>query len=279
MEETGGPAGLASPRWQTVTHRDLMLSLLIGILVVPNLFGLAAEWLLTAFGESAAGRAARGSAFLIAGFAQEITLIGLAILLVRRRLAPLAEGRNDGGSSDELADWIGLGDPPAFSHLVNGASLGLMLLVVESIGSGLVYAVLVALFGPERAQEMLAGSQAQMLNWMAATPEPWQQYALVLLLAAFGPLAEEIWFRGVLYPSWRARFGVGRAMLAQSAVFGLLHLNLIAYPALFLVGIVLTLIYERRRSLWPAVFAHATLNAVVLAVLILQRGWPQSPGW
>ena len=268
--------GLTSPLWGRVTHRDLILSLLLGVVLVPNLFGLFAGLLIPIVTGVPSAAAGQGTTLLIAGFAQEITLILLAVRLVRRRLMLPVVHRPGNGDADELADWIGLGDPPALTYIIKGIGLGLLLLFAESVGSGLVYAGLAAMFGPERAMDMLEGSQVQMVNWMAATSGSWQQYGLVLLLVAAGPLAEEIWFRGVFYPAWRTRWGVHRAIVAQSAVFGLLHLNWFAYPALFVVGAMLTLIYERQRSLWPAVFAHATLNAMVIIGIVLQRGWLQS---
>ncbi len=98
----------------------------------------------------------------------------------------------------------------------------------------------------------------------------------VALVAA--PIAEEFFFRGVLFRSIRDRHGFWPGALASSVLFGLVHY--VAAPwadAVFLqavmvfTGIGLCLIYEWRKSLLSNVVAHIAFNSIGI-VLILVSG-------
>jgi membrane protease YdiL (CAAX protease family) len=86
--------------------------------------------------------------------------------------------------------------------------------------------------------------------------------AVAVLLA---PAAEEIFYRGILYGWLRARLPAGWSAALGGAAFAAAHLSPSLLPALAVTGAGLALVYERTRSLWPAVAAHATLNALSLA--------------
>ncbi|HHV55587.1 MAG TPA: CPBP family intramembrane metalloprotease [Firmicutes bacterium] len=264
-------ADLASPDWRHIRHLDIFLTLLFGLVVVPItagfLGGLFIRFLYPGAAATKAIEANRGLVLIAAGLIQEAFLVLLAVLLARRRL-----GRGDDRHGDLLADWLGLGEPPRFRYLILGTGLGFLLLLLEALGSGLSYGILFALYGAEKARVLVEQSGAPVWEWLRSTTGPNQRLALVVLLVVLGPLAEEIWFRGVVYPAWRARWGRWVALLVESAFFGLLHLNWVAWPALFLVGCALTLVYEHYRSLWPAVFAHAFLNGMVVLALLAQTG-------
>ncbi|MEU6699387.1 type II CAAX endopeptidase family protein [Pseudonocardia sp. NPDC046786] len=96
-------------------------------------------------------------------------------------------------------------------------------------------------------------------------------FAGVLLTGALlVPFAEELLFRGIGYGALR-RYGVWVAVPASSAVFALAHgINVVLVVAL-LLGVVCALLYERSRSVWPAVVAHVVFNTsgFVIAGLFL----------
>src|SRR6266699_397677 len=73
----------------------------------------------------------------------------------------------------------------------------------------------------------------------------------MLLIAAFsitlGPLMEELFFRGFLYPVLRRRFGVLTGVLATALGFGLVHAAQYGYSWLsaaliFIVGVVVAVV-------------------------------------
>ncbi len=87
------------------------------------------------------------------------------------------------------------------------------------------------------------------------------------------PLLEEIMFRGILFPSLRARMGLWPAAILSSFVFGAIHLySPPATVAITLGGIASCVAYERTRSLWPCILAHAANNGLAMAsMMILYR--------
>lgn len=90
----------------------------------------------------------------------------------------------------------------------------------------------------------------------------------VLLIGGLAPVAEELFFRGMLFGGLRARVPFLPAALISAAVFGSLHLTTgaSAVPPLILFGFLLAWVYERSGSIWPAVILHAINNGLALAV-------------
>ena len=95
--------------------------------------------------------------------------------------------------------------------------------------------------------------------------------ALVAVACIAAPLAEEIFFRGFLYPSIRDRFGVAGGAAVSSLLFASVHLGLPNQMATFVLGVVFCLVYERAGTLVAPVVAHAIFNATQLAFVIALR--------
>jgi len=95
--------------------------------------------------------------------------------------------------------------------------------------------------------------------------------ALVAVACVAAPLAEEIFFRGFLYPSIRDRFGVAAGAVVSSLLFASVHPGLPNQMATFVLGVVFCLVYERSGTLVAPVVAHAIFNAVELAFIIALR--------
>lgn len=83
-----------------------------------------------------------------------------------------------------------------------------------------------------------------------------------LAIVILAPLAEELFFRGWLYGSLRARLSANAAIIACAIIFALAHWDGIGlYPvAVFLPGLVLTILRERTGSAKTAFLAHAIYN-------------------
>ncbi|HEX8099537.1 MAG TPA: type II CAAX endopeptidase family protein [Actinomycetota bacterium] len=91
----------------------------------------------------------------------------------------------------------------------------------------------------------------------------------VVVLVA--PAGEETFFRGFLYKGLRRRMPVWGAALLSGAIFGAVHVYPLLIPALFVVGVGLALLYERRQSLLAPMAAHATFNVVGFLMIVLSR--------
>src|SRR5437867_5433481 len=91
------------------------------------------------------------------------------------------------------------------------------------------------------------------------------------------PIAEEVLFRGILYAAVKEHGHPRIALFGTSIVFGAIHQSWVAFVPLTFFAIVLTLLYERTRSLLAPIVAHASFNAVNLMGFflfhdVLQRG-------
>ena len=90
---------------------------------------------------------------------------------------------------------------------------------------------------------------------------------LLVLVAGLVPFAEELFFRGMLYPLLRQRFGALGAVIFSAAIFAGVHFIPILLPALFIVGLCLAFLRERSGSIWPGVCLHALQNGMVIIAL------------
>jgi membrane protease YdiL (CAAX protease family) len=106
-------------------------------------------------------------------------------------------------------------------------------------------------------------STIQLLN------KPDQGLAAIIILrvgaAVVSPLAEEVFFRGMLQTLLlsflRSRW---LAIVVTSLLFALPHEPLYALPALFVLAIFLGYAYERSGCLWPPILMHVLFNTKTL---------------
>ena len=89
------------------------------------------------------------------------------------------------------------------------------------------------------------------------------------LVVVWGPLAEEIFFRGFMFPGFRSRMGLGVAAIASSLLFSLSHLDPRVMVPIFLTGLLLAWLYHRTGSIWPPFIAHALQNALAFSVSVV----------
>lgn len=95
---------------------------------------------------------------------------------------------------------------------------------------------------------------------------------LLVLVAVVAPFFEELFFRGVLFHSFRAAWGVVMGILSSAVVFGLVHPLPLDFLPIFALGSVFaTLVYERG-SLLPSMIAHGLNNTAAFAVLLILMG-------
>ena len=91
---------------------------------------------------------------------------------------------------------------------------------------------------------------------------------VTILLA---PLAEEMLFRGILYP-WIKQLGFPRlALWITSLVFAGMHQNAISFLPLLLLALLLVWLYERTANLLAPIVAHALFNALNFVALYLNE--------
>lgn len=82
------------------------------------------------------------------------------------------------------------------------------------------------------------------------------------------PLVEEILFRGIAYPLLRLRVGAPLAAVATALAFAAIHVNLLTFLPLVVIGLVLVWIYEWSDNLLAPIVSHALFNAVNFVMLV-----------
>lgn len=136
-----------------------------------------------------------------------------------------------------------------------------VLVVVQLIGMGVINTLLVMPF--------LGGGEFQNPQIEAITGggalTQRDLVLLMLLIAVVAPIAEELFFRGMLYPLLRRRWSAPMAIVLNGLLFALIHVIPVILPGLFFVGLVLAWVRERSGSLWPCILLHALQNGIVLA--------------
>jgi membrane protease YdiL (CAAX protease family) len=161
-----------------------------------------------------------------------------------------------------LARWL---DPPVrprqfgFRRTPFGSALGWLVLawVIFIVFS---YAWTIALDISE---------QDDLPNELGADGSTAALVAIALLVCVMAPIAEETFFRGFVFTSFRRSLGLPVAAILTGAIFGAIHLGgteieFIVPLAVF--GALLCLLYVWTDSLLPCIVLHALNNGLALGV-------------
>jgi membrane protease YdiL (CAAX protease family) len=83
------------------------------------------------------------------------------------------------------------------------------------------------------------------------------------------PLAEEILFRGIIYPAVKQAGYPHLALWGSVLLFAAVHMNAVTFLPLAVLALLLTALYERTDNLLAPIFAHALFNALNFVTLFL----------
>jgi membrane protease YdiL (CAAX protease family) len=138
---------------------------------------------------------------------------------------------------------------------------------------GVGFLTLVGLQGLERLLPMPKNSPFDQFF-----DRPLDAYAFAFLAIAFAPFMEELFFRGFLYPVLERRLGASAGVVLTALPFALIHEP--EYKAwgpvliIFLVGVVLTLVRAKMKSVGASFIVHSVYNGVpVLTAIIASHGF------
>lgn len=182
--------------------------------------------------------------FLAVGLGEGFLYLGAILVLMRLLRQPLTE--------------LGF-VKPRWGYWILGVVAGVFLFV----SIGLLGNLLIKFLGTPAPQSFTEAVKGVKYGW--------QFYLLLLLGGVIAPLKEETLFRGLIYPPLRQAYGRGKGMLLTGVFFATLHFDLVRFLPLFIGGVILTWVYERSGSLWPAVLAHGTWNVLMALALWVQR--------
>jgi uncharacterized protein len=106
---------------------------------------------------------------------------------------------------------------------------------------------------------------------------PFDAYLTAIFAVTLGPLMEELFFRGFLYPVLARRLGVFWGIVLTSLGFGLIHAVQYGYAwgavlVIFMVGIVLTSVRAVTKSVASSFLAHIGYNATLMVLAGIATG-------
>ena len=90
-----------------------------------------------------------------------------------------------------------------------------------------------------------------------------RQVLMFFLAAAVAPVNEETLIRGFLYQSLKKKWGIAWGVVISAMIFTILHIQPFLFPTIFILGIILALLFEWRRSLLTNIIAHGTMNGII----------------
>jgi len=96
-------------------------------------------------------------------------------------------------------------------------------------------------------------------------------YLSIFLACTVGPFIEEVFFRGFCYTTLKKHIGMKGAMILTSAFFAVIHYSLFALLPIFLLGMVLVYLYEKRGSLIPSITLHIVHNSLFIGYFFMVK--------
>lgn len=130
-------------------------------------------------------------------------------------------------------------------------------------------------FGVQAASNYLPVPKELPVDAFLRSPVDAWMVALFGVLIA--PIAEEIAFRGFLYPSLRRWTGAAVAAVLASVPFALLHAQQVAHAwgplaMVFLVSVILCTVRDRTGSVAASALVHASYNLSIFAAIFYTSG-------
>lgn len=158
---------------------------------------------------------------------------------------------------------LGLASRRPWRELAYGLVAGVVLYAfVILIVSPLLLFLASLVFG-----EVAPPNQARLL--FAERPDQVEATVAAVGAIVAAPIGEELFFRGLLFRSLRRRFRFSVSAALSAAAFGLVHVLPLLIPLMFVVGLVLAYVFERRGSLIASIAAHAAFNVIGITSLLL----------
>ena len=163
---------------------------------------------------------------------------------------------------DQQTSWAEVLGPTPWLRCLGLAAAALLIALPIMRGLQLASGLLLQKLGlpieDELAVKMVAGSQA------------WVRAYLSFFAVVLAPMAEEFFFRGVLFSTAKRYGWTKTGWIGVSFLFALVHANLQAFLPLFLLALALTWLYEKTGGLLAPMLAHSLFNTANLILLCLQ---------
>jgi len=158
----------------------------------------------------------------------------------------------------DVKNYIGFEVKP--KTILLGIALGALVFLVDLVISN----ALISVFGPSETVEEVN------TQYLSMTSSPRGLLTLIIAFSLAG-VCEEFTFRGFLQTAVNRRYSFVPAVLVSSFAFSLIHFDsqLIYTVSAFLVGLLLGYIYHHWHSYVVSAIAHASVNLIALALMLL----------
>ena len=155
-------------------------------------------------------------------------------------------------------------NPGSIGLAPSGLSRGIIKGLIWSAGFGLIVGLLIIVL-------LAFGVNGLKLIHGMAPSSPGQMAILLLIGGIVGPIAEEIFFRGIIYGFLR-HWGVIFAVLSSTLIFVFFHSAGTSIPVTQAVGGVLfALAYEKEKSLMTPITIHCLGNLAIFCLPLLLK--------
>jgi len=189
----------------------------------------------------------------------ELSLLGATVILVSTQVALL------------LVTWLFVHLPRALAALPSfpgpdaprALRLGFGWGLVAWLGSTLLIALVAALL-----TEAGMPPEPQTAERAIGLLDP---VLVVLAVVVLAPIAEEVFFRGVVFNAWLRESGRRFAFVGSALLFAVIHFSLVSLVPIFLLGLALAWVYDRTGNLLAPIAMHATVNGISVALALLVR--------
>ncbi|MDT3699038.1 MAG: CPBP family intramembrane glutamic endopeptidase [Thermincola sp.] len=231
-----------NPKWSWLDAALVLAALFAMIPVAPAL----RHFLRQIYKLIDLSRVTQNSLQLFAGTLLQAGLIIAAVMLLTRR---------KGSSTRDLGlIWTNVGGN------IKSGLLGGVVLSVTVIGLGVLVSVVIGPPPPQDVEKMLTG--------IKQGKDILLPFISVSILA---PISEELYFRGMVYPLIRSKWGVRTALILSGFFFSAMHFDLYRLIPIGVGGMVLAYFYEKTGSLVTSITAHSTWNTLMLLMMFLAR--------
>lgn len=105
---------------------------------------------------------------------------------------------------------------------------------------------------------------------IASTKSPWLKGYLAFFAVVLAPVAEEFFFRGLIFSGLKKLGWPKSAWLGSSFLFAAVHFNLPVFLPLFVFALALAWLYQQTEGLLAPILAHSLFNLFNLVILFLQ---------
>lgn len=119
--------------------------------------------------------------------------------------------------------------------------------------------------------------EQEAVKILRATDGLWNRLVLGLAAIVIAPVAEEILFRGLMYPALKQAGYRRTAVWGTSLAFAAIHVNLATFFPLAILSLALIWLYEKTDNLAAPIAAHSFFNAVNFIMLFLFDIFSRTP--